>query len=434
MGIPLFASFIRKTYPHTFEHTIDTTIDLLCLDYNAMIYPYIENLTCSKTIIERVLCETTKLILSLNPTHVYIAVDGVCPRAKMIQQRYRRYMSSTITKSWDTNAITPGTEFMKLLTSSLKKYSNSAPNIEVSSAEMEGEGEHKIIRYIANNNIKNKHIVVTGLDADLILLLMPASVNNKVTIYREENLYINVTKLRNTLNSQLGSDYLPDLLLIFSLLGNDFLPPIRSLNDGKLRCTYILNAYKSYINSGNSKLAQCVDNTYSINIQNFKIYISNLYDVEIKMYSNKNIVDHYNYYNILDIPSLVSDYYKGLSFVLNYYLDSRGCPSWTYYYPHRISPYIKNILNTDSLEHKYIWHIDKPYKPIEQLLFVLPPTSLHLIPNKTIVNVIKNVIGDQYPNKWEEDIYETDAPSWHKRPILPDLDTVYIQELLNLFS
>ena len=41
-----------------------------------------------------------------------IAIDGPAPKAKMIQQRTRRHKSVLEGKTWDTNAITPGTNFM----------------------------------------------------------------------------------------------------------------------------------------------------------------------------------------------------------------------------------------------------------------------------------------------------------------------------------
>ena len=46
---------------------------------------------------------------------VYIAIDGPCPKPKMVQQRLRRYKSAKEKKVWDTNAITPGTKFMENL-------------------------------------------------------------------------------------------------------------------------------------------------------------------------------------------------------------------------------------------------------------------------------------------------------------------------------
>ena len=57
-----------------------------------------------------------KIINITNPTDlIYIAIDGVCPRSKVEQQKYRRFRSVNENKVWDTNAISPGTNFMNNL-------------------------------------------------------------------------------------------------------------------------------------------------------------------------------------------------------------------------------------------------------------------------------------------------------------------------------
>ena len=98
---------------------------------------------------------------------LYISIDGVAPQAKMVQQRSRRFRSviykNEVRKidkmfnkpenknEWDTNAITPGTEFMYDLSNYLKgmlktdKYYKSIPKCILSDASYPGEGEHKIL-------------------------------------------------------------------------------------------------------------------------------------------------------------------------------------------------------------------------------------------------------------------------------------------------
>jgi 5'-3' exonuclease len=53
----------------------------------------------------------------VNAPNVFVAFDGVAPLAKMKQQKQRRYKSYLLRtllkkKTWNTNAITPGTPFM----------------------------------------------------------------------------------------------------------------------------------------------------------------------------------------------------------------------------------------------------------------------------------------------------------------------------------
>ncbi|TFY77629.1 hypothetical protein EWM64_g6384, partial [Hericium alpestre] len=145
---------------------------------------------------------------------LFMAIDGVAPRAKMNQQRSRRFrsaqeakekdearresvaiweaMGKTLSdeeknkKSWDSNAITPGTPFMDLLASSLRYWvvqkANTDPGwkqieVIISDASVPGEGEHKIMDYIRRQRSNpghdpNTQHVIYGLDADLIMLAL----------------------------------------------------------------------------------------------------------------------------------------------------------------------------------------------------------------------------------------------------------------------
>ena len=87
-------------------------------------------------------------------------------------------------KTWDSNAITPGTPFMDNLALSLRYWcsykSSTDPawkkvKIIISDASVPGEGEHKIMEFIRSQRSSQHHDantkhVICGLDADLIML------------------------------------------------------------------------------------------------------------------------------------------------------------------------------------------------------------------------------------------------------------------------
>ena len=148
---------------------------------------------------------------------LFLAVDGVAPRAKMNQQRARRFRGAkeramlkaqieaqgkSLPELFDSNAISPGTKFMADLSKQLHffvKYKvNTDPlyknleNVVLSDGAVPGEGEHKMLDYIRKLRSKptynpNTRHCFYGADADLIMLAMLTH-EPHFTIIREEHV------------------------------------------------------------------------------------------------------------------------------------------------------------------------------------------------------------------------------------------------------
>ncbi|KAK7731829.1 5'-3' exoribonuclease 2 [Cytospora paraplurivora] len=245
MGIPAAFRWLSTKYPKIVSPVIedqpitmddgtvipvDTTrpnpngeeFDNLYLDMNGIVHP------CShpedrpppkdeEEMMVEVFKYTDRVVNMVRPRKLLmIAVDGVAPRAKMNQQRSRRFRSAqdaqqkeedkqqlitllkkqngghhpaesteeVVKKAFDSNSITPGTPFMAILAASLRYWCSYKLNTDpawanvkviISDATVPGEGEHKIMNFVRSQRSSPDHDpntrhVIYGLDADLIML------------------------------------------------------------------------------------------------------------------------------------------------------------------------------------------------------------------------------------------------------------------------
>lgn len=232
MGVPALFRWLQTKYPKIIEHVIESPnnendkdllapnpngmeFDNLYLDMNGIIHPCCHPddsppPSGEEEMLQNIYDYIDHIFSLIRPRRLlFLAADGVAPRAKMNQQRSRRFRAAQEMKmkklaeeerqreednenttsppsisSFDYNCITPGTPFMDLVMNGLKYYitdrisTNAAwQHIKVilSDSSVPGEGEHKIMDYIRKQRLDPQHDpnikhVIYGLDADLIML------------------------------------------------------------------------------------------------------------------------------------------------------------------------------------------------------------------------------------------------------------------------
>jgi len=339
MGVPYFFRYITSNYNNcVFERLNDKRV-ILYFDFNGIIYDAKASLThtniSKKIIIEYHLIEKVLEILNNKINSIgfkridtiYIAIDGVAPMAKMVQQRQRRYKSVKETEMlqnlnkeynktsdkivWDTNAITPGTKFMERLTDALEFYGirlkEIFPDIEliIDDSNNAGEGEHKLLEHmnIHKDIHKDKNKVIYGLDADLIILTMLKGYPNTY-LFREstyypfkvdekiEYLFMDINEFRKEIMFDFGiSEYqhsenaFQDYIFLTFLLGNDFIPNLFILKIQKDGFEHMRDIYKNGLNRFKRFLIS--DNGIDLEFLSFIIY--GLYKNENKLLYDQSI-------------------------------------------------------------------------------------------------------------------------------------------------
>lgn len=280
MGIPAYFSYIIKHNSKVLQSIHSTNIHHLLLDSNSIIYDCIKNRS-EHEIIQEVCKKLDYYINLFKPSKsVYIAFDGVAPAAKLKQQRERRVKGYYIkqlskTTQWNSAAITPGTQFMNALSSTIHKYFKNkyhSIKIIISTSTEKGEGEHKLCQYMRDKKCLHENVVLYGLDADLIMLgLLHSRYCKSIYLYREtpefikqlnkqldpnKEYFLNIQIFKKEILKKMNvediranyqKNRLYDYIFLCFLLGNDFLPHFPALNLRKNGMNTILDCYDKTI-------------------------------------------------------------------------------------------------------------------------------------------------------------------------------------------
>lgn len=276
----------------------------------------------------------------------FMAIDGVAPRAKMNQQRARRFRTALDAEkakeralregvemptedAFDSNCITPGTDFMAKLTRQLKYFINKkisedidwqGVEIVLSGHEVPGEGEHKIMEYIRlakaqpeyDANIRH---CLYGLDADLIMLGL-LSHDPHFCLLREEVTFGRATQKKSKelehqnfylMHLCIVREYLElefqelkepsvldipfdmervidDFILMAFFVGNDFLPNLPNLHINEGALALMFKVYKSVL----PKAGGYINERGAINMTRLALLLEELSHVEYRFFESES--------------------------------------------------------------------------------------------------------------------------------------------------
>ena len=343
MGIPSYFSYIIKNYPNiirNLNYFNDKPNHHLYMDCNSIIYDAVysmdkqlfddlNNIEFENNIIEQVINNIKIYIDIIRPIKtIFIAFDGVAPFAKMDQQRTRRYKSLFMSnnsfvkneenkKTWNTSAITPGTEFMEKLSKMIeyefkfteKKY--NCNSIIVSCSNQVGEGEHKLFNHLRNNQLQNDNVAVYGLDADLIMLsIFNLKYSKNIYVFREapeflkssipidilgkdtEPYFLDIEHLSYCIINEMQCKYpddrrIHDYVFLCFFLGNDFLPHFPAMNIRTHGIQGLLDIYRNCI--GNYPERFLINNN-KIQWRNVSIFVNEVAKSEHELLLNEYFV------------------------------------------------------------------------------------------------------------------------------------------------
>ena len=415
MGIPFYFASLSKSHKGIIEavkKNMPMNVDVFVIDFNCLIHRYLKDEDPIQSVLDaldhicKTVCRTKKLI---------IAMDGLVPYAKIVQQRYRRMRIKEEGGTFDRNQISPDTPYMRDLEHAVKVR---FPLALISGTKIPGEGEHKLIHELQKMPEQQRRTVcIYGLDADLILialqhhklsnahgmwLLRESAEFNDPKLKQAEFATLSIWKLLKELPIPV-EQYVALSILCF---GNDFMPNLGMFSlreDGYDRALY------TYDEAGNPDLTTVKGRQKFLSFSAVKelrvlrerISLRKrpeekaLVGKDISMFSHKyklHILE-----GVTNMKPVVEAYWRTFHWTWHYFKTGEVA-NWYWVYPYADAPLITDIVlygETTALPRKEL-----TFNVTNQLQFIMPTASLRTARRRVV-----------YPNELHS---ETRTP-WMKR-------------------
>jgi 5'-3' exonuclease len=407
MGIPFYFASLIRSHSGITRVARELDIDVLGIDFNCLIHRYLQVADPIKSVLDAL----GHILKSFRAKKVIIALDGLVPYGKIVQQRYRRFRIKEA-ESFDRNQISPDTPYMRSLEDAIRKR---FPDIILSPTQEPGEGEHKIFQEIKKLPEEDrKSVCIYGLDADLILLsLFNHKLSTELTLLRESGEFndpslkqaefslLDIQKLILTLPMDI-EQYLTLSVLCF---GNDFMP---SLGIFSLREDGYGRALEYYTKSGKPDLtteegrATFLDYAGEKEIGVLKERIKlrkQPFERAIVGRGTDCIVQKYGLHildGVTNMEPVVDSFWKTFHWTIHYFKTNEVL-DWGWVYPYPDAPLIQSIVELYETD---ISPSPLNYKVTNQLQIILPSKSLHVAKRRVI-----------YPDEF----YEETREPWMKK-------------------
>ena len=416
MGVQGLKRLLQEKFSKC-SHYVNTSrekadFDHVLLDMNSILHSCVTNKSTSETL-KDVIYQLEKILVITNPQQtLIITIDGPAPIAKIPLQRGRRKSSAlTIQPSQNVTKIdiTPGTQFMAVLTSTLTAWAAKLVVkrniiVKVSGDNVAGEGEVKIFEEVqeiikrkiheTKQDAVNEQFCIIGNDSDLVLgaVCMTRAVNFTVL----NPLTGESFAIGDLISSWLGrvagmpmkffahdTTHLPALRLSFAFTqmtaGNDYLPAIQGVDASTLWL-----AISENFNSL-STICSLVDMT------NFSIINQNL----AKLLTTALVLKAKPQPTGREDTTNVLSYLQGLAWSM-LSLCGFGCSDYTYVYEGgEVGVHINSIityLNQTKKNVKAPTSSVKPPVPAKYLACVMPTQAWWLI-NEAIYKQVREDVG-----------------------------------------
>jgi hypothetical protein len=295
MGIKGFRSWFESQFPDAIlampRNEAHEEFDHVLIDMNQLLHVSLRRARSEGHALTILMKELDACCALASPKiSLVLAIDGPPSAAKLATQRRRRF-STFVRSEWKqeqlsrfkrvfskqdetrrrrryatetkTLCITPGTAFMDKAQQALlywawqrMHYPNnllSNVRIYISSSNVHGEGEVKLLDWILQKNRNGQSIAIMGGDSDLVLegLVIPPSSSHNVFVllpdgnkrYFSVSLWETTRAISKFLPKLQASDVMrvrTDMVLLLILNGNDYMPKLRgSSGFNKVFHTYL---------------------------------------------------------------------------------------------------------------------------------------------------------------------------------------------------